>query len=146
IGHLATRRSAALPIAASIGGMVAPALIYLAFMAGTPLQHGWGVPIATDTAFAIALIVLLGDRVPVALRVFLRAAVIVAALIAIAVVALFYSTEINFMFIALAVLTTGVMLVFNRCNFYQPVPYVVGGIILWICVHNGGIHATLAGV
>lgn len=146
VGHLATRRSAILPIAASIGGMVAPALIYLAFLAGTPLQHGWGVPIATDTAFAIALIVLLGDRVPVELRVFLTAAVIVDDLIAIVVVAIFYSGHISFLFIGLSIAVTIGLVMLNRWNIYRPLPYAVGGVILWFFLHEAGLHATLAGV
>src|SRR5690606_1195566 len=95
VGRLATRRAAALPVCAAIGGMIAPALIYLAVIGDGAAAHGWGMTIATDTAFAIALIVLLGARVPVELRVFLTAAVIVDDLVAIAVVALFYSGAID---------------------------------------------------
>ena len=146
VGHLATRRSAAFPVAAALGGMVLPALIYLAFVPSGPLSHGWGVPIATDTAFAIALIVLLGDRVPVELRVFLTAAVIVDDLAAIAVVAIFYSAKISFVFIGLSLLVTAAMVVLNRWNIYRPLPYAVGGIILWFFLHEAGLHATLAGV
>ena len=146
VGHLATRRSAAFPVAAAIGGMILPALIYMAFVPSGPLAHGWGVPIATDTAFAIALIVLLGERVPVELRVFLTAAVIVDDLAAIAVVAIFYSAKISFLFIGLSLLVTAAMVVFNRWNIYRPLPYAVGGIILWFFLHEAGLHATLAGV
>ncbi len=146
VGHLSTRRSAILPIAASIGGMVAPALIYMALQPSGPYAHGWGVPIATDTAFAIALIVLLGDRVPVELRVFLTAAVIVDDLIAIVVVALFYSGKISLMFLVMAVLVVAALVLINRSNIYRPLPYVVGGILLWIFLHEAGLHATLAGV
>ena len=146
VGHLATRKSAMLPVAASIGGMIIPALIYVAFLGGTPLQHGWGVPIATDTAFAIAVIVLLGDRVPVELRVFLTAAVIVDDLIAIVVVAVFYSTEISFLFIGLSVAVVIALILLNRWNVYRPLPYAVGGVILWYFLHEAGLHATLAGV
>src|SRR5690606_34021430 len=94
VGRLANPRAAALPVAAVLGGMLLPALLYLG-LAPPELHHGWGATIATDTAFAIALLVLLGDRVPVDLRVFLTAAVIVDDLVAIAVVALFYSSEIS---------------------------------------------------
>lgn len=146
VGHLATRRSAMLPVAASIGGMVVPALIYIAFLSGTPLSHGWGVPIATDTAFAIALIVLLGDRVPVELRVFLTAAVIVDDLIAIAVVAVFYSSEISLIFMVLSIGVVIALVMFNRWNVYRPLPYAVGGVVLWYFLHEAGLHATLAGV
>ncbi len=146
VGHLATKRSAALPVAASFGGMIIPALIYLAFLAGTPLQHGWGIPIATDTAFAIALVVLLRDRVPVELRVFLTAAVIVDDLAAIIVVAIFYSSHISFLFIGLSVAVTVTLVMLNRWNVYRPLPYAVGGVVLWFFLHEAGLHATLAGV
>ena len=146
VGHLATRRSAALPVAAAIGGMIVPALIYILVIPTGPLDHGWGVPIATDTAFAIAIIVLLGDRVPVELRVFLTAAVVVDDLAAIAVVAVFYSTEISGLFLALSVAATVALFLFNRWNVYRPLPYVVVGAILWFFIHAAGLHATLAGV
>jgi len=146
IGHLAGIRLAALPIAASIGGMIIPALIYFMIFPTGELSHGWGIPIATDTAFAIALIVLLGDRVPIELRVFLTAAVIVDDLAAIGVVAFFYSSEIHFIFIAAATLIVVALVVLNRWNVYRPLPYVVAGFFLWIFLHEAGIHATLAGV
>ncbi|MBX3242865.1 MAG: Na+/H+ antiporter NhaA [Acidobacteria bacterium] len=146
VGHLATRRSAALPVAASIGGMVLPALLYMMFLPTGPLAHGWGVPIATDTAFAIALIVLLGDRVPVELRVFLTAAVIVDDIIAIIVVAVFYSGKISFAFIAASAIVCVVLGILNRWNVYKPLPYALGGLILWFFLHEAGLHATLAGV
>ncbi len=146
IGHLATRRSAMLPIAASIGGMVVPALIYVALIPSGPLANGWGVPIATDTAFAIALIVLLGDRVPIQLRVFLTAAVIVDDLVAIVVVAIFYSGELSMLFIGLSAAVFAGLVMLNRWDVYRPLPYAVGGIVLWVCLHEAGLHATLAGV
>jgi NhaA family Na+:H+ antiporter len=146
VGRLATRRAAALPVAASIGGMIAPALIYLAVIPAGPLSAGWGVPIATDTAFAIAVIVLLGDRVPVALRVFLTAAVIVDDLVAIVVVAVFYSGQIHLSYLAAAIAVTGLMAALNRSGVYRPLPYAVLGVVLWVCLHDAGLHATLAGV
>jgi Na+:H+ antiporter, NhaA family len=146
VGHLASARSAALPIAASLGGMIVPAIIYMLIIPSGPLAHGWGVPIATDTAFAIALIVLLGDRVPVELRVFLTAAVIVDDLAAIVVVAIFYSAELSVTFMVLALAVTVAMVLLNRWNIYNPVPYAVGGVILWFFLHEAGLHATLAGV
>ena len=146
VGRLASRRAAALPIAASIGGMVAPAIIYLLIITRGPLTAGWGLTIATDTAFAIALIVLLGDRVPVDLRVFLTAAVIVDDLVAIAVVALFYSSHIEAGSLIAAAVVTGLLVAFNRWSVYRPLPYAILGVILWVCLHHGGIHATLTGV
>jgi NhaA family Na+:H+ antiporter len=146
IGRLAGRRAAALPVVASIGGMVVPALIYALVIPAGPLAHGWGITIATDTAFAVALIVLLGDRVPVDLRVFLTAAVIVDDLVAIAVVALFYSGSIHAGFLVGAAAVTVSLVALNRWSVYRALPYAVLGVLLWVCLHEGGLHATLAGV
>jgi NhaA family Na+:H+ antiporter len=111
-----------------------------------PLASGWGLTIATDTAFAVALIVLLGERVPVDLRVFLTAAVIVDDLVAIAIIAVFYTEAIPFAYLTAAALVTGLLVLVNRWNIYRPLPYVVLGLLLWFCLHEAGIHATLAGV
>jgi NhaA family Na+:H+ antiporter len=146
VGHLASRRSAALPIAGALGGMVIPALLYLLIIPKGPWLHGWGVPMATDTAFAVALIVMLGSRVPVELRIFLTAAAIVDDIGAIVVVAIFYSGELNFVALAGAAALTGVLAALNASHFYRVLPYVIVGIALWACVHAGGLHATLAGV
>lgn len=146
VGHLASRRSAALPVAAAIGGMIAPALVYALLVPSGPWSHGWGVPMATDTAFAVALIVMLGPRVPVELRIFLTAAAIVDDIGSIVVVALFYSGALDFVQLGLAVLVTGALALLNRSGVYRVLPYLVLGIALWACVHAGGLHATLAGV
>jgi NhaA family Na+:H+ antiporter len=146
VGRLASRRAAVLPLAAAFGGMTVPALIYLTVVGGGPLVSGWGLTIATDTAFAVALIVLLGDRVPVDLRVFLTAAVIVDDLVAIAVIALFYTTSLSLSYLAAAVLVTGLLVAINRWKVYRPLPYIVLGVLLWFCLHEAGLHATLAGV
>ena len=146
VGHLASRRSAALPIAAAIGGMVVPALIYVSLIPSGVWQHGWGVPMATDTAFAVALIAVMGARVPIELRIFLTAAAIVDDIGAIIVVAIFYSGELNLTALAGAVAAVGLLALLNRSGVYRVSPYVFVGILLWICVHAGGLHATLAGV
>ena len=146
VGRLATRRAAALPLIAALGGMTVPALIYLLVIPSGPLTAGWGMTIATDTAFAVALIVLLGDRVPVDLRVFLTAAVIVDDLVAIAVVALFYSGGIDLQYLVAAIAATGGLIALNRGEVYRPLPYAIVGIVLWIFLHEAGLHATLAGV
>ncbi len=145
VGRLASRRAAILPIAAALGGMVVPAVIYLA-LSPEPLSAGWGVTIATDTAFAVALIVLLGDRVPVELRVFLTAAVIVDDLVAILVVALFYTSEVSLVYLVAAAVTTALLIAINRSNIYRALPYVALGLLLWFFLHEAGLHATLAGV
>jgi NhaA family Na+:H+ antiporter len=146
IGRLSTRRAAALPVAAALGGMTAPALIYLALIPAGPLVPGWGVPIGTDTAFAVALLIMLGDRVPIELRVFLTAAVVVDDLVSIAVVAVFYTRELHIDFLAAAAFVTAAIAVLNRIGVYRPLPYAILGIVLWFFLHDAGIHATLAGV
>ncbi len=145
VGRLASRRAAALPLAAAVGGMLAPALIYLA-MAPPGLAHGWAIPTTTDTAFAVALIALLGARVPVELRIFLTAAVIVDDLVAIVVVALFYSGHLDPAYTAAAAGVTLALVLVNRAGIYRVLPYALMGVILWICLHRSGLHATLAGV
>lgn len=146
IGRLASRRSAALPIAAAIGGMLAPALLYLLIIPQGPWSHGWGVPMATDTAFAVALIAMLGARVPIELRIFLTAAAIVDDIGAIIVVAIFYSSKLDLAWLALAAIVLGALFALNRSGVYRTLPYMILGMILWISVHAGGLHATLAGV
>ncbi|HEX7127366.1 MAG TPA: Na+/H+ antiporter NhaA [Thermodesulfobacteriota bacterium] len=146
VGRLATRRAAALPIAASLGGIVAPALLYLLVVPPGPLVHGWGATISTDTAFAVALIAMLGARVPVDLRVFLTAAVIVDDLVAIAVVAVAYSGALDMGYLAASVAVIGSMAALNRGGIHRPLPYAGLGLLLWICLHAAGLHATLAGV
>jgi len=146
IGHLASRRSAALPIAAAVGGMVVPALIYAALVPAGSWEIGWGVPMATDTAFAVALIAIMGARVPVELRIFLTAAAIVDDIGAIVVVAIFYSDTLNVVALLGAVAAVGFLALLNRSAVYRVTPYVVTGVVLWACVHAGGLHATLAGV
>jgi NhaA family Na+:H+ antiporter len=146
VGHLASRRSAALPIAAAIGGLAMPALLYSLIIPSGNWSQGWGVPMATDTAFAIALIVMLGARVPIELRIFLTAASIVDDIGAILVVALFYSDELHVGYLAMAAVATGGLALFNRLGVYRAAPYVLLGTVLWAAVHAGGLHATVAGV
>jgi NhaA family Na+:H+ antiporter len=146
VGRLASRRAAVLPVVAAFGGMALPALIYLALAGGGSYTAGWGLTIATDTAFAVALIVLLGDRVPVDLRVFLTAAVIVDDLVAILIIALFYSGGLAPAWLAAAAACTALMLLLNRWNVYVALPYAVLGVLLWVSLHEAGLHATLAGV
>ncbi len=146
VGHLTGWRSAALPVAGAIGGMVAPALLYLLIIPHGPWSHGWGVVMSTDTAFALALIAMLGTRVPVELRIFLTAAAIVDDLGAIAAVAAFYSGELHIGYLAPAVLMIGALALLNRSHVYVLFPYVAVGIALWACVLASGLHPTLAGV
>jgi NhaA family Na+:H+ antiporter len=146
VGHLAGWRSAALPIAGAIGGMVVPALLYLLVIPAGPWSRGWGVPMSTDTAFAVALIVMMGNRVPVALRIFLTAAAIVDDIGAILAVAIFYSGELHAVYFGLAVVVVVLLALLNRSRIYVLTPYAVLGVLLWTCVLASGLHPTLAGV
>ena len=146
VGHLASRRSAALPVAAAMGGMAVPALIYVSVVPAGSWQIGWGVPMATDTAFAVALIAVMGARVPVELRIFLTAAAIVDDIGAIIVVAFFYSSKLAWLPLAGALAATGMLVLLNRSGVYRVTWYLIVGVVLWACVHAGGLHATLAGV
>ncbi len=146
IGHLASRQAAALPIAAAIGGMIAPTLLYVLVIPSGPWAHGWGVPMATDTAFAIALIVVLGNRVPIALRIFLTAAAIVDDIGAILVVALFYAGDLHLEYLGIAAALVLGLAMLNRSHVYRISPYLLIGVGLWAAVHASGLHATLAGV
>jgi NhaA family Na+:H+ antiporter len=146
VGHLASRRSAALPIAAALGGMVVPAFLYIAIIGPGEWSHGWGVPMATDTAFAVALIAMMGARVPVALRIFLTAAAIVDDIGAITVVAFFYSNEIHLGYLGGAAALTLLLALLNKWRVYRATPYILVGVALWACVYSGGLHATLTGV
>lgn len=145
-GSLASRRSATLPVAAAIGGMAIPALLYLLIVPTGGWSRGWGVPMATDTAFAVALIAMMGRRVPVELRVFLTAAAIVDDIGAITVVAFYYSGELNYMALAVALATIVALSMLLRFGIYRVAPYALLGVVLWLFLHEAGLHATLAGV
>jgi NhaA family Na+:H+ antiporter len=146
IGHLTKRRSAALPIAAAVGGMIVPALLYALVIPAGPWSQGWGIPMATDTAFAIALIAMMGSRVPVELRIFLTAAAIVDDIGSIIIVAVFYSGDIHPSYLAVAAVVVVALALLSRSKVYLLSPYILLGIALWVFVYAGGLHATLAGV
>lgn len=146
VGRLASPRLAALPIAAAVGGLIIPALLYLAIVRSGPWVLGAGVPMPTDTAFAVALVVMLGSRVPIELRVFLTAAAIVDDIGTIAVVALFYSTGLDIGALLIAAVATAMLAALNRSGVYRAWPYAVLGLVLWLALHEAGVHATLAGV
>jgi NhaA family Na+:H+ antiporter len=146
VGRLATFRSGALPVMAAFGGIAVPVVIYLLIAPAGPLAKGWAVPIATDTAFAVAIIVLLGARVTVELRVFLTAAVIIDDLVAIGIIAAFYTDQIHTNYLIASVGVALLLLAMNQWGIYRPLPYAVLGIVLWVLLHEAGVHATLAGV
>ena len=146
VGELAQPRQAALPIVAAAGGVIVPALIYTAFNAGGPGAAGWGIPMATDIAFVIGVMALLGDRVPLSLKVFLTALAIVDDIAAVLVIALFYTAQIDWMALAVAAICVLVLLLANRMGARHPLPYAALGCVLWIAVLQSGVHATIAGV
>ncbi|MEJ2217249.1 MAG: Na+/H+ antiporter NhaA [Gemmatimonadota bacterium] len=146
VGELASLRNAALPIAGAIGGMLLPAAVFLAFNAGTPAAGGWGIPMATDIAFALGVLALLGDRVPAQLRVFLAALAIVDDLGAVLVIALFYASGIDGRSLAAAAVVLLLLIAVNRAGVRRPAIYAWLGVALWIFVLRSGVHATVAGV
>lgn len=146
VGELASWRNALLPILAAIGGMVVPALIYFTFTKGTPAQPGFGIPMATDIAFALGILSLAGRRVPVSLKIFLTALAIIDDLGAITVIALFYTKSFaaTFFFAALGIF--GLLYIAGKRKVYNLPFYLIGGIIMWYCMLKSGVHATIAGV
>ena len=145
-GELASARKAALPVAAAIGGMAVPALIYSALNATGDGANGWGIPMATDIAFAMGVLALLGTRAPFSLKVFLLALAIVDDLGAILVIALFYTESISFEAVAWAIVIGFGILAFARAGVRSTDVYVVLGVIFWVAVFKSGVHATIAGV
>ncbi|WP_321777540.1 Na+/H+ antiporter NhaA [Sulfurimonas sp.] len=146
IGELSNIKVAMLPILAAIGGMVLPALIYTSINYGTESAAGWGIPMATDIAFAISALVLLGKRVSPALVTFLVALAIVDDLGAVLVIAIFYTDQINFLPLMLAGGSFGVMVLFNRFGIHTILPYFLIGLFMWFFMLESGVHATIAGV
>lgn len=146
VGELASPRQAALPIAAAIGGMLLPAGLYLLVNQGGEYQRGWGVPMATDIAFALGILALLGPRVPLGLKVFLTALAIVDDLGAVAVIAIFYTTDLNWSALGLVALITAGLGILNALQVQRIPPYMVLGFFLWLAMLQSGIHATVAGV
>ncbi|MBS1724187.1 MAG: Na+/H+ antiporter NhaA [Armatimonadetes bacterium] len=145
-GELSTARQAALPVVAAIGGMIVPALLYLSVNAGGDKAHGWGVPMATDIAFALGVLALLGNRVPHGLKVFLAALAIIDDIGAVLVIALFYSGPIKFEYALAGVGCLALLGILNLARVKALTPYLLGGLVAWWAVHHSGLHATLAGV
>ncbi len=145
-GELSTTKKAVMPIIAALGGVVAPALIFSFINKGTAAASGWGIPTATDIAFAVGILAILGNRVPVSLKVFLTALAIADDLIAILVVALFYGGTINFLFLGLAGVVVILLLWMNITGEKRPWFYFVPAFFLWVLFYYSGIHATMSGV
>ena len=146
VGELAGWRRAALPIAGALGGMVVPALIYVAFNFGAPTLRGWGVPMATDIAFALGVLALLGDRVSLPLKVFLLALAIVDDLGAVLVIALFYTETVHLGSLALAFVVWAAALAYGRFGGARALGFAVIGAVMWYFMLKSGVHATIAGV
>nr|WP_249215839.1 Na+/H+ antiporter NhaA [Citrobacter sp. JGM124] len=146
-GSLASRREASFPVIAALGGMLLPALLYLAFNFADPVtRNGWAIPTATDIAFALGILALLGSRVPVALKVFLMALAIIDDLGAIVIIALFYTSSLSLFSLSVAAGAIGVLALLNLFNVRRTGVYILVGIVLWVAVLKSGVHATLAGV
>jgi NhaA family Na+:H+ antiporter len=146
VGELAGWQRASLPAAGALGGMVVPALIYVGFNLGEPTIHGWGVPMATDIAFALGVLALLGERVPLSLKVFLLALAIVDDLGAVLVIALFYTDDLNGGSLLISLLVWGAALAYGRASGEKPLVFGLLGLVMWYFMLKSGVHATIAGV
>ena len=146
-GELSTIKQAILPIVGAVGGMLVPALIYIYINYETPeTLNGWAIPSATDIAFSIGILSLLGSRVPISLKVFLTALAIIDDLGAIIIIAFFYTGDLNIYYLALIIGTFVVLVILNRFGVKKFLPYLIVGIFLWFFTYESGIHATIAGV
>ena len=146
IGELSSLKKASLPLIGALGGMVVPALIYLYFNFGTSTQSGAGIPMATDIAFAIGILSLLGNRVPTSLKIFLTALAVIDDLGAIIVIAIFYTSSISLLNLGIALGILGFLFILNRLKVNHLIPFLIGGILMWYFMINSGVHATITGV
>ena len=146
-GELTNIRQALLPIIAACGGVLAPVVIYTLFNLGSPdSSHGWGVPTATDIAFALGILALLGNRVPNGVRVFLSTLAVADDIIAIIIIAVFYGQAPSPFWLACAAVVMVILGLMNRAHIYAIPPYLLVGVVLWYCVFMSGVHSTIAGV
>lgn len=145
-GDLSSPKKAALPVFAALGGVLFPALIYILFNAGHTTSVGWAIPMATDIAFALAVITMLGKRVPLSLKIFLAALAIVDDLVAILMIAIFYSSELQLIYLYYAAGIFALLLLMNKLGVQAIWAYILPGLFIWYFIHHSGIHATIAGV
>ena len=145
-GELSDMKSAMLPIFAALGGIAVPALIHFGFNNGLPTQKGFGIPMATDIAFALSVVALVGSRAPASLKIFLTAVAVIDDLCAIIVIALFYSAKFSPLYFGLAIAVLAGLVVMNRMRVSRLWPFLLGGALLWFFMLQSGIHATIAGV
>ena len=146
VGELSDFKNALLPIFAAMGGLFLPALIHFIFNNGTPTQAGIGIPMATDIAFALGVLALLGRRVPASLKVFLTALAVMDDLGAIIVIAIFYTVKLSIAYLIGAIVIFGVLVALNRFRVMSLIPYILGGALMWFLMLKSGVHATIAGV
>lgn len=145
-GELSNLRNAMLPIIAAIGGVALPASIHFWFNGGTPTQAGIGIPMATDIAFALGILALLGNRVRASLKVFLTALAVIDDLIAIIVIAIFYTSKFSALYLGISLGVFVILMIFNRLKFNSLIIYMLGGAVMWYFMLKSGVHATIAGV
>lgn len=145
-GELSHIKKSLLPVICAIGGMAVPALIHFAFNHGSAFEKGFGIPMATDIAFSLAVLSLLGNKVPLSLKIFLTALAIIDDLGAIVVIALFYSKSFSLIYFGSALFIFAIMFILNRRKFHHLWVYLILGGIMWFCIHRSGIHSTIAGV
>jgi NhaA family Na+:H+ antiporter len=145
-GELSNIKNASLPIFGAIGGMLVPSGVFLILNYGTDTQSGAGIPMATDIAFAIGILSLLGNRVPISLKIFLTALAVMDDLGAIIVIAIFYTTSIAFLNLFIALGVFGFLLILNRMKVHNLIPYLIGGVVMWYFMLHSGVHATITGV
>lgn len=145
-GELSNFRNALLPIFAAIGGIALPALIHFNFNSGLPTQNGFGIPMATDIAFALSILALVGSRVPASLKIFLTAVAVIDDLCAIIVIAVFYTAKLSIIYLASSIFVFIVLIVLNRLKIISLIPYLIGGVLMWFLMLQSGVHATIAGV
>ncbi|HCN49104.1 MAG TPA: Na+/H+ antiporter NhaA [Chryseobacterium sp.] len=145
-GELSSFKNASLPIFAAVGGMLVPAVIYSIFNSGTEYSNGWGIPMATDIAFSLAIISMLGKKIPNSIKIFLAALAIVDDLGAILVIAIFYTEQIHWSYLLLSFGMTALLFILNFLKVTRTIFYIIPGLFLWYFLHHSGIHATIAGV
>ena len=146
VGELSSLRKAAFPFAAALGGAIFPALIYLAVTHGHNIRQGWAIPIATDIAFALGVLAFFGNRVPIALKVFVTALAIVDDMFAVIVIAVFYTSELKYVSLLIGIACIAACWGANRLGIRGPLVYAVMGVIAWFAILNSGVHATIAGI
>ena len=145
-GELSKIKEAILPLSGALGGMIIPAIIYLLFNSNTTYQKGFGIPMATDIAFAIGILSLLGNRIPLSLKIFLTALAVIDDLGAILMIALFYTKTIYFINLAISLAIFVFLLLLNRLKINNLIIYLIGGVIMWYFMLNSGVHATITGI